>query len=357
MSFKTVSLQAFVLGISNALVACGGNSAQSLEVPSDTSGVRLPLTSVASRGFLGLTTPTEARSKVNNWVSAEAKTTKTLVFVADFQKGEVLMFSWPKLKSEGTISVAGPAGECSDASGNVWVTSDGSSSAENKIFEYSHSGSLLNTINDTYGYPSSCAVNPTNGALAVINIEGPSGPPGDVLIYATPSSVPTVLTNPDEYLYYFAGYDNKGHLWEDGQDLVTPSSLKFILSKCGASTCKTIKVTGDTIYFPGMVQWNSSARKWVIGDQSCGDAQSACVYSVSPKGAIEGQSKLFNTAGGALCDMIQGTLTDKVLIGEDITCQSDPASVFAWPYPAGGKATKTNDNGMAAPDGIALSTE
>jgi hypothetical protein len=356
MSFKAVSFQGSIVGISIALVACGGNSAQSLGVPGNTSNVQMPLTSVASHGFPGLITPTEAQARFKSWVSLEAKTTKRVLFVADEQKGDVVMFAWPRLKSLGTISMPFAGGECSDAKGNVWVTSV---TTGNNVFEYSHSGTLLNTVDDSYGYPAACAINPKTGALAIADIAGTSGGSGNVLIYPNLSSAPTVLTNPAQYGYYFMGYDNQGQLWVDGIQFITTSKLGFILSKCGTSTCKTVNLTGGTIYFPGMVEWDKSASKWVIGDQLCGNTQNSCVYSVSRGGVIGTKTPLLNKAGGPLCDMLQGTLADKgkVLIGSDITCQSLPGSVFDWAYPTGGSATKSQDKpAMDTPDGIALST-
>lgn len=360
MSLKAVSLQGFVLGISIALAACGGNSAQSLGVPSNTSNVQMPLTSVASHG-LSFETATKPQTHVETRVSRAAATTKTVLFVADEQKGDVVMFAWPRLKSLGTISVPSAAGECSDAKGNVWVTSAGGTATGNKVLEYSHSGTLLNTVDDSYGYPVACAINPKTGALAIADIAGASGGSGNVLIYPNLSSTPTVLTNPAQYGYYFMGYDKKGQLWVDGDQFLTVSEIGFILSRCGTSTCKTINLTGGTIYFPGMVQWDSSASKWVIGDQSCGakNTQNSCVYSVSRSGVIGKKTPLLNKAGGRLCDMLQGTLADtgKVLIGSDITCQSIPGSVYEWAYPTGGSATKSQDKpAMDTPDGIALST-
>ena len=43
----------------------------------------------------------------------------------------------------------------------------------------------------------------------------------------------------------------------------------------GAATAETITLPSNSIYFPGMVEWDSKRRKLVVGDQSCGNCTQA----------------------------------------------------------------------------------
>ena len=113
---------------------------------------------------------------------------KRVLFASDVGTNDVYIFGLPDMKHLGTLTGFNePQGECSDKHGNVYIANTKSS----QVLEYSHTGTLLNTYPDTYGYPVGCAINPVNGNLAVTNLQGFTGA-GQVLIYASPTAVPTV---------------------------------------------------------------------------------------------------------------------------------------------------------------------
>jgi hypothetical protein len=247
-----------------------------------------------------------------------------------------------------------PQGLCSDAHGNIYVANTGA----HQVLEYSRTGTLLNTYTDSYGYPVGCAVNPTNGALAVTDISGFSGP-GQALVFATPSSTPILLENPSQSAYYFAGYDDGGDLWVDGKDY----GGSYILSECGASSCSTIKLRGGTLYFPGAIQWDGTSGNWVLFDQLCGNVQAACSYPVSVGGALGSPTYYFNYNGSAVCDMVQGVIAadrKKYVAGGDLDfCDYASSTYDRFAYPSGGDPTNyaTVSAYFSAPIGAAISAK
>ena len=228
-----------------------------------------PSETFAGLKWIGNVRPDQHKS----WVSRDAAQTPRLLFESDDGTNDVYIFGLPDLKLYGTLTgFDQPQGLCSDANGNVYITNTGTS----QVFEYSHAGKLLNTYQDTYGYPDGCAINPENGDLAVANIRGFSGA-GQVLVYSSPTASPTVLRNPHQYSYYFAGYGPYGYqLWADGKN----AKGGYMVSQCIASTCSTIKLTGGVIHSPGAVQFDYYEQAWVVFDQGPCASGGSCSYWV-----------------------------------------------------------------------------
>ncbi len=273
-----------------------------------------------------------------SWVSADVQRAPRLLFVSDDGNDDVDIFTMPDMKLKGTITDFNqPQGECSDKHGNIYVADTQATQVE----EFSRTGKLLSAYADSYGYPVGCAVNPVNGNLAVANFVGFKGH-GQVLIFSSPSSTPTMLTNPKQYFYSFLGYDIHGDLWVDGRD----DTKKYILSDCsGAFACETVSLSGGTIYFPGAVQWDQKEYSWVLFDQRCGNTNAACSYWVSGSGVLGQATNYQNYDGGPLCDMIQGVVAaygKQYTAGSDYenaSCDAGNSSVNRWQYPAGGEPT------------------
>ncbi len=301
-----------------------------------------------------------------SWVSPDLNRAGNLLFISDYSTDDVYIYKMPVLSLKGVLTdFDGPQGECSDNSGNVWITNTGSS----QILKYSHAGTLLKTLNDPGEDPVGCAVDPKTGNLAVTNIGTPSEGPGEVLIFPNGSGNATAYTNPSQYYYLFAGYDTRGNLFEDGRSL---SSGAFMLSELRQrrgsrrGSLETISLSGGTIYFPGMVQWYPAGGYLAVGDQQCGDQYTSCVYWVSisgTAGTITGTTNLVNSASDPVCDLVQGVLLSrpKSLAGTDdaLTCGSYlNSSTNLWPFPAGEYPIDNGVNpGYITPVGAALSVK
>jgi hypothetical protein len=292
-----------------------------------------------------------------SWVSHDAGGVPRWAFVSDDATDDVDMYSLPDFKLEGTITGFNePQGMCSDQ-GNVWVANTGTE----QVLELSRDGKVIATINDSYGYPVGCAHDPTTGDIAVTNIFDFSGA-GAIYVYPCPSCMPKVLKIGDLYDFYFVAYDTKGDIFVDGKD----ASGAFILGEVPAGDTNgfIITVSGGTIYFPGLLQWDKTGNYVAVGDQLCGDTEAACVYWVQvsgSQGTITGKTTLSNPSGGQVCDLVQGEIDpvhDKNFVGGDYEyCGYTPTYAARWLYPAGGEPTNDATSGLAEPIGAAISTK
>jgi hypothetical protein len=290
-----------------------------------------------------------------SWTSRELAGTKgSLLFVSDAGTADVYIYKMPKLKLVGTVTgFSQPQGECSDKKGDVWVTDTNAK----VIYELSHHGRLENELSDSSGFPAACAWDATTGNLAVMNLFGKASTTGSVLIYAHGSGSPVAYTSTGQYYYNFGGYDPNGNLFFDGSD----AHGNFTLSELprGSESAYTVKLSGGTIYYPGMVQWDPSKHDLIVGDQSCGNVYVSCLYTVTISqntGTIGAQINLQNSSGGQICDLVQGVEFGSQIAGSDYDfCGSLPSTTYLWSYPGGGSPSQFNDSTDSAPVGATIS--
>lgn len=179
-----------------------------------------------------------------------------LLYASIWDTGEVYVYTYPKIALVGKLLgvFATPAGMCSDATGDVWITNYHG----NSIYEYPHGGTKpILTLRDGID-PNGCSVDPTTGDLAVTgtneSITGPSES-GAFAVYRKAEgfrrphyySVPYATTT-------FCSYDDEGNLFVDGQGwrLEPPFALSEL--RKGATSAATI-ILNQTLYSPGAVQW------------------------------------------------------------------------------------------------------
>jgi hypothetical protein len=331
-----------------ALATACSNGNDATPATAGVANTHLLSTSVARRPIL----PHPDRRP--SWISPQLKQlTASVLFVSDAGTADVYIYKLPTLELMATITgFLQPQGECPDGSGDVWVTDAGGQT----VYELTHRGQLLNEITDS-STPVGCAWDPTTGDLAVMDLFGSGTTAGNVLVYAKGTGSPKTYRNPKQYYYNFGGYDASGNLFFDGRN----GSGRFILSELpkGANVARTITLSGGTIYFPGMVEWNRQTKRLIVGDQSCGNTDASCVYSVKiagDRGTIDGKTALDNYAEDPLCDMVQGAVYGNEIAGSDYDfCDSNTSATYVWPYPAGGEPMSFNDTVDATPVGAAIS--
>ena len=243
-----------------------------------------------------------------SWVSPDAAKAPRLLFESDSGTNDVNIYTLPALALKGTLTGFNePQGECSDKNGNVWVTNTNA----NQIVLLSRSGSVIGSLSDPDGYPVGCAINPTNGDLAVTDIFDFSEA-GGVLIYHNGSGSPTRISNPAQYEYFFDGYDANGNLYVDG---FSYPSFTFTISvlPAGSSSMTTASISGTQPSFPGMVQWYRVGNYLAVGDQDA-----SAVYWYSIKGTsltYTGETSL--SGAGDLIPGIIAANNQKYLAGGD----------------------------------------
>lgn len=331
------------------LCACNANA-----VPHSPNGTEpLRILSTAAR-WAPFSQPTGHSAK--SWLSPELRrlAAAPLLFVSDSGTAEVYIYKLANLKLMGTITgFSEPQGLCSDTKGNVWITD----TIGQKIYELTHRGRLENELTDKSGYPVACAWDKKTGNLAVMNIFSTGSVAGEVLIFKKGSSTGTAYQNSQQYYYNFGSYDSSGNLFFDGR---TPDGT-FMLSELprGAASANTVTLSDGTIYFPGMVQWDPVNHDLIIGDQSCGNSYTSCVYSVTvsqSSGTIGTQTSLQNYAGGQVCDLVQGAELNGTIAGSDFNfCGTAASATYAWPYPGGGAPSVYTKRSDSIPVGAAIS--
>ncbi len=274
-----------------------------------------------------------------SWVSPDAKNKPRLLFVSDDDTNDVYIFTMPGMALKGTLTgFSEPQGMCTDGSGNVWITNTETS----QVFQYSRTGTSLKSVSTPGYYPVGCAVNKSNGDLAVSNLISTSGYGGNVEVFANGSGTGTPLVNSSQLEYFFPAYDKSGNLYVDGFS----TAGSYILSECasGSNSCSTLSVSGGSISFPGGLNWDRVNNNLIAGDQECNGQAASCQYAMTISGStatITGSTPLNDYSGGG-CDVDQGTLApmSKYFAGPCISQSSGASSAAArWSYPAGGNPT------------------
>ena len=323
--------------------ACGNGGSVPVGAPFDRFGA-----SIARR------LPVPHPDRRPSWISPRlAKTKAPALFVSDAETASVYIYDLATLAVQGTITgLAQPQGLCSDNKGNVWITD----AAAQLVYEVTHAGRLENELQVTNGLPDACAWDRATGDLAVMILFDGSAA-GRVLVYKHASGGASSYTNPNQYYYGFGGYDAKGNLYFDGSD-AEGNFMLSLLAK-GATSAKTVAVTGGTIYYPGMVQWDAAVKRLIVGDQSCGNQYASCLYLLKPaktSANITSTVSLQNSGGGQVCDLVQGAEYKGTIAGSDYNfCTSSPSTTYVWPFPGGGAPSEENSSVDRAPVGAAVS--
>jgi hypothetical protein len=314
-----------------------------------------------------------------SWLSPKLKrdVNGRQLWISDPGTNDVYIYNMPSLTLVATLTgFDQPQGECSDSSGDVWVTNTGYKSGNHVIYEYSHDGALLNTLTDSTGLPVGCAWDKTTGNLAVTNIfnDGPSQPPGEILVYPGATGTPTAYQDPDAsvYAYFSAGYDGRGNLYFDVAPYAYTPAYVDKLPKGGTSVHRI--TIGGTIHGPGAVQWiGGRPGDLMVEDNDCSGTFSpitSCVDYVTlshSAGTITSTTNLNNSLGVAACSVSQVVRSGKKLYAGDYefsystgfgcTSGSAATTIDSWSYPAGGDPLHTSAGLSSSnePDGTAIS--
>lgn len=289
----------------------------------------------------------QSQPQLPNGSLTPAAAKSALLYIADAGKFIVDVYTFPALTLAGKITgINRPQGECSDADGNVWVTS----TQGLQILEFAHGGRTpIKVLGDPAGYPAGCAVDPATNDLAVTNLTGFSGA-GEVLIYRHGGGVPAVYQSEKQHYFFFAGYDSNGNLFTSGQTAKAAYTLS-VLPK-GAHKLSSLAIKGATLYFPGTVAWLGSTI--VLGDQLCGNRKLSCFYRGSVAGTTVRLTGVTHLKGA--CAIAQAVVEPRQLIaGNTAQCgRGGKSAVAVWPFPKGGDPSKSVA-GLDMPVGAALS--
>jgi hypothetical protein len=317
-----------VLGVAAAaamLEDCGGSKGQPAWTAM-TPMVRAPLSG-----------PTQSRS----WMLPGADAKRDLLYVSLQYDDIVVVYNYRTGDEVGILQGFNyPAGQCVDASGDVWVTNEG----EYSVVEYAHGGKHpLRTLN-TDNYPFGCSIDPTTGNLAVVTFNE-SSRVGDVDIFSKASGVPMSYSSSSCNDMSSPGYDNKGNLYL----LARNSSTTVCELPHGGTALRTVSVD-VTITAAVGVMWDG--KHITLTDGNYQNTRTSVIYR-----AIESHSGNLKVVGSTQvtcydrgndlhAPFIVGKRNTPVnrqegdaIVGADYFCSSD--ALEFWHYPVGGNPFKT----------------
>ncbi len=154
-----------------------------------------------------------------SWMLPEAKSKDLLyvVYPTGESEGTIRAYSYPQGVLEGQITgLSNPGGDCTDANGDVYVTN--APSGGNSIVEFAHGGTQPIRTRSVPGTNAfSCAVDPTDGDLAVTDYGIEQGEGANVVVYRKAKGKPRIHTDSNFLNYAYCGYDNAGDLFVDGK--------------------------------------------------------------------------------------------------------------------------------------------
>jgi hypothetical protein len=276
-----------------------------------------------------------------SWMLPEARS-ETLLYIGDPGSGGVLVYTYlPALKFVGVlVTPSDPGGECVDKAQNVFVTDRGPGS--HVTYEYAHAGtSPIAILGGAGGTPSSCAVDPTTGDLAVTSARS-STSHGKVAIYKGAKGTPKLFADFKFYDILFCGYDDKGNLYVDGSN--EPSGNGFLMAELPKGGNALSEITlNQTIFFPGGVEWDG--KHVAVGDERIARIYQFAINEYNGKKV--GTTRLRGLSGIYQFFIFQGLIVDPSYVASGGT-------VGIYRYPTGGKTIRTV-TGVSSPYGAIVS--
>lgn len=264
-----------------------------------------------------------------------------LLYVTEVFAGEVdvnLDSTWTKVGD--IYGTQYPFSLCVDTAQNVYVVDD----VNNRVTEYAHGGVVpIKTLSDHQGNSTGCAVNPTNGDLAIVNNQGPSYTPGNVIVYRGGKGTPTRYTVSGFEYYNGVAYDPSGDLFVDGS---TGSASALGELPAGQKQFEALTL-GQTVGNPQALAWDGTFL--AIGDRS-----NNTIVRIKISGTKAIQKGMVGLYG---VDELYEFCFETNKSGKAtsvITADPGSGTVAEWDYPAGGTPIRSihDSNG---PTGVTLS--
>jgi signal peptidase I len=153
------------------------------------------------------TSPVQSRHGVS-WMG-KGLNQRDLLYVSN-SNGTVNVYRYWQHTLAGVLTrFTQPQGQCSDFSGNVYITD----SAADSVAEYAHGATKpLRTIDESPASPRDCAISSNNGDLAVANFDSGYYTPGSIDVYRNGKGKPIVYYELNDDHFLFCTYDDRGDL-------------------------------------------------------------------------------------------------------------------------------------------------
>jgi hypothetical protein len=243
-----------------------------------------------------------------------------------------------------------PEGDCSDAAGNVYITSYSGS-----IVEYAHGGTTPIDSAQSGGNAIGCAYDPTTANIAVSNHNSNSGS-GFVVVFSGGLSGFQIVYSSDLVSFWPPAYDSSGNLYVEGY---TAGGITVSEAHAGSTSFKDLTLSGGAINFPGGVVFDG--KYIVFSDQKFGGSQNTGFYRTTVSGTtatVVSSIVLTDTCFNSYTDIIQAALTMRKgspngIDGSNIYCSERDENNFEYfNYTTGGNPVKTIPQDIAPEEGI-----
>ena len=150
-----------------------------------------------------------------------------------------------------------------------------------------------------------------------------------MLIFNNAGGTPRPYANPDQFYYYFAGYDAHGNLYIGG---LTRRTLRSFGAAARCNENVDVEVPRRQAHFPGTVLRSGSSL--LLGDQTCRKAKTSCLYEAALSGITATITKRIALTGS--CDVAQIAARRSQMFGGDDRGHGT-SSIDRWAFPGGGR--------------------
>lgn len=270
---------------------------------------------------------TERHPAQKSWMS-RAAVSVDLLYVSNNVLGTVSVYSYPEGHLVGLLTgFISPFGECTDATGDVFIVAYSDSSMKSStIYEYAHGGtSPIATLSDP-SVAHGCAIDPTTGNLAAS---------GDgVAIFSHASGTPTIYYS-SQFSFFYCGYDAQGNLYLSAWNQQSWDQAQLVRLTSGSSSFEQISVN-TTLHMDfsfelwPSVQWDG--KRMTVS--SMPHRQPSYIYRLRISGSsatVAGSTKL-NSQKNAYTG--QFVIQGKTVVG--LGDYKRGATAFLWRYAKGG---------------------
>jgi hypothetical protein len=195
------------------------------------------------------------------------------------------------------------------------------------VLEYAHGGSSpIATFSLPNEYPAACAINPTNGDLAVGVATGVSSS-GQLVIFHNEEPT-TYSADPGWYMFY-PGYDNKGNCFI--MEYGGPNENRVKELPAGGSSLVSLTHPTFGIVTAGIVAFDG--KHYVLGDQQ-GNSGTPILYQATLKGTILTEVRAIHLLGSPNVQVAQAFIKPGAngVVGADL----GNSLAETWSYPSGG---------------------
>jgi hypothetical protein len=263
-----------------------------------------------------------------NWMIPAAQGMDLLYVSNDIGASGLLVFSYPKGDLVGEVAVPSeyPVGLCSNAAGDVFVTTTGSGS-QSYVYEYAHAGTQpIATLTDP-GEANGCAIDSVTGSR-------------DVAIFPHGQGTASTYFDPAISFYDYCAYDGDGNLYVDGHGA---SALRSVIGKLPSGSGSFSNITLSQNIQPISMQWTGSSLlvSSLAHVQSKHGPQPIYQIRVSgSSGVVSGPLLLHSPHNLNPYGSVQFWLEGHTLIGPDRDRDGNGLLNF-WHYPRAGWPRKT----------------